>query len=64
MKKLWESIGGRKFLALLLACGVYCYKGTFDMNLALIFIAYMAANVGVKWLDGKPQIGPTNGGGE
>jgi hypothetical protein len=50
MKKLWESIGGRKFLALCLACGVYCYKGTFDFNLALIFAAYMGANVLTKFV--------------
>ena len=61
MKRFWDDIGGRKFLALCLACGVYVYRGTFDINLALVFIAYMAANVGVKWVEGKPQIGAIDG---
>lgn len=51
--KIWEAIGGRKFLALVLACVVYGWKGTFDFNLALIFAAYMGANVLTKLVNGK-----------
>jgi len=32
---------------------VYVYKGTFDFNLALIFAAYMGANVLTKLVNGK-----------
>ena len=46
--KFWEAIGGRKFLALLLACGIYIWTGTFDFNLALIFAAYMGMNILAK----------------
>jgi hypothetical protein len=51
--KAWEAIGGRKFLALVLACGVYVWKGSFDFNLALIFAAYMGANILARFVDGK-----------
>ena len=51
--KAWEAIGGRKFLALVLACGVYAWTGSFDFNLALIFAAYMGANVLTKFISGK-----------
>jgi hypothetical protein len=51
--KTWEAIGGRKFLALVLACTVYIITGTFDFNLALIFAAYMGANVLTKLIGGK-----------
>jgi hypothetical protein len=51
--KIWEAIGGRKFLALVLACIVYGWTGTFDFNLALIFAAYMGANVLTKLVSGK-----------
>ena len=51
--KIWEAIGGRKFLALTLACTVYIWTGRFDFNLALIFAAYMGANVLTKLVHGK-----------
>jgi hypothetical protein len=51
--KAWEAIGGRKFLALVLACLVYCWTGTFDFNLSLIFAAYMGANVLTKFIGEK-----------
>ncbi len=50
---MWEAIGGRKFLALVLACGVYVWKGTFDINLAIIFATYMGANILTKFVGGK-----------
>ena len=53
--KIWEAIGGRKFLALVLACMVYIFTGTFDFNLALIFAAYMGANVLTKIVGGKKK---------
>lgn len=53
--KIWEAIGGRKFLALMLACIVYGWKETFDFNLALIFAAYMGANVLTKLVSGKSE---------
>jgi hypothetical protein len=53
--KIWEAIGGRKFLALVLACAVYILTGTFDFNLALIFAAYMGANVLTKLIGGKHE---------
>jgi hypothetical protein len=53
--KIWEAIGGRKFLALVLACIVYSHTGTFDFNLALIFAAYMGANVLTKLISGKNE---------
>ncbi len=53
IRRFWEGLGGRKFLALCLACGVYIYRGTFDFNLALIFAAYMGANVLARFIDGK-----------
>ncbi len=55
MKKLWETIGGRKFLALVLACLVYSWTGMFDFNLALIFAAYMGANVLTKFIGEKNE---------
>ncbi len=51
--RIWEAIGGRKFLALVLACIVYGWTGAFDFNLALIFAAYMGANVLTKLVNGK-----------
>jgi len=53
--KIWEAIGGRKFLALVLACIVFSLTGTFDFNLALIFAAYMGANVLTKFISGKNE---------
>ncbi len=53
--KIWEAIGGRKFLALTLACIVYVWTGRFDFNLALIFAAYMGANVLTKLVNGKKE---------
>jgi len=53
--KIWDEIGGRKFLALVLACVVYGLTGTFDFNLALIFAAYMGANVLTKFVNGKDK---------
>jgi len=53
--KIWEAIGGRKFLALALACIVYAWTGRFDFNLALIFAAYMGANVLTKLVNGKRE---------
>jgi hypothetical protein len=50
---MWDAIGGRKFLALVLACGVYIWTGSFDLNLALIFAAYMGANILTKLVNGK-----------
>lgn len=51
--KIWDAIGGRKFLALVLACIVYVWTGRFDFDLALIFAAYMGANVLTKLVTGK-----------
>ena len=48
IEKIWKAIGGRKFLALLLACGVYLKTGTFDPYLMGVFIAFMLANVLAK----------------
>ncbi len=53
--RIWEAIGGRKFLALVLACIVYGWTGAFDFNLALIFAAYMGANVLTKLVNGKNE---------
>jgi hypothetical protein len=53
--KIWEAIGGRKFLALMLACIVYVWTDRFDFNLALIFAAYMGANVLTKLVNGKKE---------
>ncbi len=60
----WEGIGGRKFLALLLASGVYVWKGTFDFNLALIFAAYMGANILTKIVGRKGRKNDENGNDE
>lgn len=51
--RTWDAIGGRKFLALVLACAVYIWTGSFDFNLALIFAAYMGANILTKLVKGK-----------
>jgi hypothetical protein len=56
IKGFWEAIGGRKFLALLLACGVYLYKGTFDWNLTIIFLGFMGLNVLSKYVgENRPE---------
>jgi hypothetical protein len=60
IERFWEAIGGRKFLALCLACGVYVCRGSFDFNLALIFAAYMGANVLTKFINGKNGKGEMN----
>ncbi|MBN1881068.1 MAG: hypothetical protein JW885_02750 [Deltaproteobacteria bacterium] len=49
MKKVWKAIGGRKFLALLLACGVYLYTREFAWSLTAVFGFYMFANVLTKY---------------
>ena len=47
--KVWDAIGGRKFLALCLAIAVTVCMGHMDINLMWIFIAYMSANLATKF---------------
>ncbi|MCK9568612.1 hypothetical protein M0R72_06705 [Candidatus Pacearchaeota archaeon] len=60
--KLWQGIGGRKFIALIIGSGVYVWKGEISLNYLLLLCAYMGANVALDYLRGRNGGKPSNGG--
>lgn len=57
--RLWAAVGGRKFMALIIACVMELVTGGITQNLLIIIIAFMGANVvkdiGTNWLGEKNE---------
>ena len=57
--RLWAAVGGRKFMALIIACVMELATGGISQNLLLVIITFMGANVvkeiGANWLGEKNE---------
>ena len=57
--RLWAAVGGRKFIALIIACVMELTTGGISQNLLIIIITFMGANVvkdvGINWLGDKNE---------
>jgi hypothetical protein len=57
--RLWAAVGGRKFMALVIACVMELATGGISQNLLLVIIAFMGANVakdvGLNWMERRDE---------
>lgn len=57
--RLWSAVGGRKFMALVIACVMELATGGISQNLLLVIIAFMGANVvkdvGISWMGKRDE---------
>jgi hypothetical protein len=51
--RIWEALGGKKFMAVIIGTGVVFYRGDLPTNFLLLLCAYMGANILNKYVDGK-----------
>jgi hypothetical protein len=63
--RLWSAVGGRKFMALVIACAMELATGGISQNLLFVIIAFMGANVakdvGLNWMERRNEKIPDPG---
>ncbi|MBN1572798.1 MAG: hypothetical protein JW984_06330 [Deltaproteobacteria bacterium] len=57
--RLWSAVGGRKFMALVIACIMELATGGISQNLLFVIITFMGANVvkdvGLNWMERRNE---------